>query len=261
MDRKEAASRIASMLTESTLRLAQGKICVLFSGGVDSTALAVILRDAQKDFLCVSVGFDGAEDSVQAAKAAEALGVSHEHVEITLDSVEKELPSIAKTIPDNNAVKTGVGIVMWFGMRAAKAAGCNTVFSGLGSEELFAGYERHAQADDINKACAEGIEEIQSRDLDRDNAIAAHYGVSIALPFLDEALVKYSLALPAEWKIEGSLKKVVLRDAALLLGVPEAFALRKKRACQYGSRADWALEKLARRNGYKFKRGYVGALS
>jgi len=261
MERVEAARRIASLLQDAVIRSATGKPALLFSGGVDSTTIAVILKRAGVAFRCFSVGFEGAEDTAFAAEAAAELGLPHEHVTITLDSLEKELPLIAKTIPDNNAVKTGVGAVMWFGMRAAEKAGFTSVITGLGSEELFAGYERHALAEDVNKACREGLAAIKGRDLDRDEAIARHFSLRVALPFLDPALVEFAMQLPGEWKLSEKGNKLVLREAAAMLGVPDRFAFRKKRAAQYGSKADWALEKLARKHGFKFKSGYVGALS
>ena len=63
---------------------------------------------------------------------------------------------------------------------------------------------------------------------------------------MDTELIRLGMTIPPEYKIrspEDTLKKYILRDAALDYGVPEYAALRPKKAAQYGSGIDKILKK------------------
>ncbi|KAK1149307.1 hypothetical protein N8T08_006529 [Aspergillus melleus] len=134
------------------------------------------------------------------------------------------------------------------------------LLSGLGADELFAGYARHGMA--FARNGFEGlIEEIYldvsrlgKRNLGRDNRVIAHWGREARFPFLDEEFVAYVSQAPVWEKcgfgVPGSVKesaeetllesgldseKKALRLVALMLGMKQV-AREKKRAIQFGSR-------------------------
>ena len=74
-------------------------------------------------------------------------------------------------IEDSNVVKVGVALTFYAACEQAKKDGCKVIFSGLGSEEIFAGYKRHKDSFDINKECLSGVLKIYERDLYRDDVI------------------------------------------------------------------------------------------
>ena len=128
----------------------------------------------------------------------------------------------------------------------------------MGSEEIFAGYERHNQAENIQEECWQGLKLMWSRDLVRDFNLAKELNIKIKTPFLDKELIEYAMKLPAEWKIVREKKKVILREVAEeFLG---EFAWRKKKAAQYGSCFDKAIAKLAKKNGFKLKKDWLDSL-
>ena len=133
------------------------------------------------------------------------------------------------------------------------------MFSGLGSEELFAGYERHTKAKNINKECFNGLLSMYERDITRDLAVAKAQNINLRVPYLEKELIQYSLKIPEKYKLTKDKNKLILREVAEQLGLKE-FAWRKKRAAQYGSKFDRALLKLAKRNGFKYKKEYLESL-
>ncbi|PLN85334.1 asparagine synthase [Aspergillus taichungensis] len=124
------------------------------------------------------------------------------------------------------------------------------LLSGLGADELFAGYGRHGVA--FSRSGFESlIEEIDldvsrlgKRNLGRDNRVIAHWGREARFPYLDEEFVSWVVQLPV-WEKCGfgmpdtetalDCEKRALRLVAQRLGMPRV-AREKKRAIQFGAR-------------------------
>jgi len=237
---------------------------ILFSGGVDSTLIAQVCRKEKKDFICYTAalqdkGLKQAEDLSYAKKAAKKLNLKLKIKTINLNETEKYIKKILKILNEPNVVKVGVALPFYISFEMAKKDKINVMFSGLGSEELFAGYERHLKAEDINKECFNGLLNMYERDISRDLAIAKAQKISLRVPYLEKELIDYALRIPAEFKLSVNQNKLILREVAEQLGLKE-FAWRKKRAAQYGSRFDNAIEKLAKRKGFKYKKDYLRSL-
>ncbi|KAJ5544928.1 hypothetical protein N7535_006686 [Penicillium sp. DV-2018c] len=129
-----------------------------------------------------------------------------------------------------------------------------TLLSGLGADELFAGYGRHGVA--FNRGgFASLIAEIDldvsrlgSRNLGRDDRVLSHWGRETRFPFLDEEFVAWVLEAPvwekcgfglpgptSEETIGIDAEKLALRLVAVRLGMGRV-AREKKRAIQFGAR-------------------------
>ena len=237
------------------------KIGLLFSGGVDSTYLAKKLQDYDVDFKCYVAGLKeprlkDSRDVDKAEKAAEELGLDLEVIEINLEEVENTLPELVPLIEDNKVVKVGVALPFYLAAKQAKEDGVKIMFSGLGSEEIFAGYNRHKKSRDVNEECLSGLRKTYERDLYRDDVVCMKNNIELRLPFLDQDLVRYALTIDPSFKLKDGKTKYIFRKHAENIGVPKKFAWRKKRAAQYGSNFDKALDKLSNAED-KYKSEYV----
>ena len=231
-------------------RLPEKKFGLLFSGGVDSSVLAQLLKAFKVPFICYTVvvdhpSFQEPYDLEAATTTAKALGLDLKVIKITAKDIEKMLPIVIPLIEDNNVQKVSVALTFFKAIEQAAKDGCKVMFSGLGAEELFAGYKRHKNSLQLNKECLSGFRKLYERDLYRDDVITMYHSVELRLPFLDKKLIKYSLKIPPEYKIKGEKDKLVLRKIAEEMGIPKETAYRKKRAAQYGSNVQKALKKLA----------------
>ena len=65
-----------------------------------------------------------------------------------------------------------------------------------------------------------------------------------ALLVVDKDLVKFSLKIPARYKVKDDKEKIILRKVGVRLGLPKYIIERKKKAIQYSSNSQKALKKL-----------------
>ncbi|MFH1173701.1 MAG: diphthine--ammonia ligase [archaeon] len=230
-------------------RIPEQKLGILFSGGIDSTLLAWFCKKHAIPFTCYTAAVsETAEDLVWSRKVAQELDFPLKEIIIDKDDLPALLKELVPLIESSNVVKVGVALPLFCATRLAKEDHVKILFSGLGSEELFAGYERHLRATNINKECIAGLRKVYERDLYRDDVLTMYNTIELRVPFLDRALVDFAVRIPAQYKIVGMHKKHILRELALQQGLPEHVAFRPKRAAQYGSKFDAALEKLAKQN-------------
>ncbi len=137
----EAVEAIRALLTTAVSQrlISDVPIGVFLSGGVDSSSILALTRGVRTDPPdTFSVVFGDTEfcEADSSNRVARALG-SHHH-QIRLDEVKllKEIPN-ALTAMDQPTVD---GINTYFVSQATKQAGITVALSGLGGDEIFAGY-------------------------------------------------------------------------------------------------------------------------
>ena len=244
-------------------RIPDQKVGVLFSGGIDSVVVAKILTDLGIDVTCYTAGLDEvglkeSEDLIWAKKASKLLGLKLKIKTLKLNEVEKYIKKIIPLIEDSNVIKTGVALPFFVSCELAKKDGIRVIFSGLGSEEIFAGYERHENSLNVNKECLHGLLQMHERDLYRDDVVTMANNMELRLPFLDKTLINYALKVDPKYKIDKKDKKIILREIAHeIFKIPHDLAYRPKKAAQYGSGFDKAITKLTKKNNMKFKADYL----
>lgn len=252
------ADEVADLFLQAVeKRIPDGPVGLLFSGGVDSTMVAAALQRLDVEFTCYTAGIhhgnvNAPKDVDWARRVADTMNLELQVYEATLDEVETLLPDITDWISSTSVVKTGVALPFHLALQQGEEP---VVFSGLGSEQLYAGYDRYEGY--INKECLSGLRSLFHRDLYRDDVIAMRNGFELRLPFLDPDLVTHALTIPGEYKVQEGYRKYVLRKAAEQLGVPDDVVWRKKTAAQYGSNFDKALGRLAKDAGAASKQAYL----
>ncbi len=257
---KSAANCLTDLLLESTKNRVSDiqKVMVAFSGGLDSSVIAVLARHCGMNVNLVSVGLENQPEVSFAKSAAEALGLPLHLQTYTISDVERVLPKVLWIIEEPNIVKASIAIPFYWTAENASKLGFKILLAGHGGDEVFGGYQRYLKEYDQSGAAA--LQNIMYRDvansyrtnLQRDNQVCSFHKVELRVPFLDRDVVHLSLSLPLNLKIESAedwLRKRVLRQVAQNLGMPTFIATKTKKAIQYSSGVNKAIQKLARRRG------------
>jgi len=250
-------------------RIPKEPFAVFFSGGVDSALIALICKQLNLDFTCYTVGFqhENSElpnDILFARKLAKELNLNHVEKIYGIREAHEMIKEAVKIFPKPKDFDTEyfVTIDVASVVIAAKSIAKEKIFfSGLGSEEIFAGYNRHSKVEDINEECWRGLKEMWGRDLKRDTTLGKALNISLLVPFLDEDVIIEAMKIEGSKKISSEHKKIILREIAEELGLPKEIAWRKKQGAQYGSKFDRAIEKLTKLGDMKSKREYIESLS
>jgi asparagine synthase (glutamine-hydrolysing) len=136
----EAVEAVAPVLREAVrLQLRSDvKLGVFLSAGLDSSSLAAMARlELGAPPTTLTVGFEGTlGEGREAAAFASHLGSEHHEVRVSLDQAASWVPEAVAAM-DQPSVD---GVNTWIVARAARGAGLTVALSGLGGDEIFAGY-------------------------------------------------------------------------------------------------------------------------
>ncbi len=261
-DKEQIIRKLSNLIIDAVKKRIENKklIGIAFSGGVDSTLLAFICHKLNKDFKLYSIGLDGSQDLEHSEKIAKEFNWKINRKTLSLDEAENIIKNVVKILNSDDVVWIGVGSVIYSVLQMAKKDNVDILLNGLGSEEIFAGYERHKlriDFNDINEECWRGLKNLWERDMKRDSKIANEFEIGVKCPFLDEEVIRFAMRIPENFKINKETNKIILRETAFNIGLKKEFAARKKKAAQYGSNFDKALLKLAKSKSFKYKKNYL----
>ncbi len=227
-------------VSENTLGIS--KVAIAFSGGVDSSLLAKLCHRLSNQVTLLTIGFPGSHDIGFSKAMASKMGMNHKVYEINSLDFQEKLQSIRQTINCSNTSHIENCIAYFYVSELAKQNDLNTVLSANGCDELFCGYDKYRKVYLNGEAQIERLIEeslVNEFDLMREiNIVSTALGIQIKQPFLSPKFIKFAKSIPIDQKIKGSddmIRKHILRNVALVLGVPKEAAMKPKKALQYGS--------------------------
>jgi len=226
------------------------KIGVAFSGGVDSTLLAKLVKDMGYDIHLLTIGFQDSHDINFAKEVNQILSFQHSVSEIDPEKFKEVSQKINQTIKTDNLSWNENSIAFYYVAELAQKNDLKTVVTANGIDELFCGYNSYREAIEAGE---EQVVKMMNDKLENEkemmvavNGVTAEFDVKMVQPLLSPDFVDYAKKIPISEKIHGSddmKRKHVVRELAMNCGVPEVAAQKQKKALQYGSQIHKSLLK------------------
>jgi len=251
-----AAKRLQTILELSVRDRVAGlkEVTVAFSGGLDSSIIALLAKKSRVNVHLVHVAMENQLETDHAFRAAEELKLPLCSYTYTEKDVQRAVPSVLEAIEEPDPVKLSIAIPIFWTAKETAEMDCRVMLAGQGADELFGGYKRYV--DDYLRFGGEKTREAMFNDVagmyevnfERDWKACNASDVELRLPFAARKIVEFALSLPLEVKLEvekNTLRKLVLRRVAKNLGLPSFIADRPKKAVQYATGVNKVLGKLA----------------
>jgi len=252
--------QLENKIRETMKRVRPRNIGVAFSGGVDSSLLAKVCKDAGKNVTLLTVSFSNKKDIEVSSEVSKALGLDLSHELISLDELENGLKTVLALIEFDRTVRLENSTCFYYVFKLASRHGLSTVLSANGIDELFCGYyayTRHFGDETAMSNLMKTLIATARKDKHEIDKISASFGIRHVCPFLSKSFVDSAAEIPFKLKIKSEddrLRKHIVREVALEIGVPKSAAFRAKKALQYSSGIHKAIAQLARKKGFTRQR-------
>lgn len=238
----------------SAVRLRSDTGVTALSGGVDSTLVAFLAR-----LPCIAVGLADSHDIRQATRVANQLKLELDTVIISPREIEEVVEIVARLDPVWSPVDIGIATTLFFITEYAREKGYERILTGQGADEIFGGYSRYLDTDDLAGDLQKDFDGL-SYQASRDQKVAAYHATYLSMPYLDTRVVCAAADIPPEEKVSEGVRKRPLRMVAARY-IPEEYAYYEKRAMQYGTGIWKEIKRLARHNGYNTSvQDYINSL-
>jgi asparagine synthase (glutamine-hydrolysing) len=232
-----------------------GGVAVAFSGGLDSSIIAFLSKKFSSNVTLIHVSLRNQPETAHAISVAKQLDLPIRICIYDDNDVSKALPTVLRLIEEPDPVKASIGIPVYWAAEQAAKMDLRVMLAGQGSDELFAGYRRYVDSllkwgsDETRDVIFKDIVGMHESNFERDFKICNFHGVELRIPFVTSQLVKFATDLPVELKIhalENTPRKLVLRQAARNLELPDEIVDRPKKAVQYSTGVSKVLGRLSR---------------
>jgi asparagine synthase (glutamine-hydrolysing) len=140
-----ARRRVGDLLRESVTAhmVSDVPVGAFLSGGIDSSAVVALMREAGHCPQTFSVGFAerAFDESAHAALVARTFNADHTHIQLRESDLLDQLPEAIGAMDQ----PTGDGVNTYIVSKAVHSEGMKVALSGLGGDELFGGYPSFAR--------------------------------------------------------------------------------------------------------------------
>ena len=188
-------------------------IAVIFSGGIDSSAVLGFALEHHSNITAISMGFEGSPDLEFAKRFCNERGIKQEIRYLDLDHLKSDLSNIVYFSETFEPVDITDGVLMSTAYRAASELGFKVILTGDGSDEYLAGYDLFKQSPDPEKLMEYRLGNLYRTDLQRLDRCTMRYRLEARSPFMDRELIQFTYNVPMRLKIKNGVEKWLLREA------------------------------------------------
>jgi asparagine synthase (glutamine-hydrolysing) len=210
--------------------------CIALSGGLDSSILASCISDKKITAYALVAKDFPSQDLMYAQLVAKQNRLPLEVISANVEDLLSAAEETIKILQVFNPIEIRNSIVVYFTMKAAKESGCNSIMTGDGADELFAGYNFFKRLS--GKELDDDLARIWKVMHYSSKSISKSVEILLCTPFLDDKVSEYAKKIPSNLKVHEEkgimFGKWILRKAFEDI-LPESIVWREKAAMQDGS--------------------------
>ena len=190
-------------------------IGVFLSGGLDSSIIAALMKEAITDLHSFSVGLQGSDDLKAARIVSDYLGTIHHEYIYTENEMLDILSEVIYYLESFDPSLVRSAIPCFIVSRLASKY-VKVILTGEGSDELFAGYSyfnNYNNTHDLHKESIRIINGLHNINLQRVDRMTMAHGLEGRVPFLDTEFIETALKIDPHLKLHNTfgIEKWLLR--------------------------------------------------
>ena len=238
----------------------ESSLAIAFSGGIDSSLLARICKDLGRKVLLLTIGFPESHDIEFSKRIASKMGLSHKIHKLNEEHFRDILEYVRQKVDCQNTSHIENCVAYIYIATLALENEVKLILTANGCDELFCGYNIYRLMYNHSKT---HIMDLMNEKIENEfilmkeiEMVTTAFGVNFKQPFLSRNFISFAKDIPIDQKISRSddfVRKHILREAALSLGVPRESAMRPKKALQYSTLIHKNFNMLLKQNNKKRK--------
>ena len=209
---------------------------IALSGGLDSSILAHLRKDQKPETMTIITKDFLGTDLTFAQIIAKHLGLNLSLIQVSMDEVLDSINETIKILGNYNDIEIRNSIVPYIYLTTLKKKGVDSVITGDGADEVFAGYNFLLKKSD--EEIGEELKRIKKIMHFPSKDIARSLNMKVETPFLNEELIKFSDDIEISKKINAKdgekFGKWILRETFEKY-LPNNITWREKSPMQDGS--------------------------
>ena len=215
------------------------KVAVAYSGGLDSTVVALLARRLAR-VMCYTACTRDSHDFRSACLHGAMDGLEVAIIELEDADIERLAGRVSEHLDTTDPVRVGYTIPI---IAVLERASEDAVLVGNCADELFAGYARYESSDAADKMMKIDLEKAV-HELGQLQNLAKSERKLLSAPFASDEVIGAATTFHLSQKIGPHGRKLILRSIAFNLGARDGD--RPKKAAQYSSGVAKAMSRLAK---------------
>ena len=209
---------------------------ISLSGGLDSSIIGYFIKSrTPKGIAVISKDFL-ATDLTYSQIISKHLNIPLEILYVSTEQILDGIKNTIQILRNFNDIEIRNSVVMYMTLKALHKKNINTVLTGDGADEIFAGYNFLLKKSEVD--LKNELKRIRKVMHFSSQEIAKTFGIKIESPFLDNRVVEFADSIPISMKINNKNEKVfgkwILRKAFEEY-LPKSIIWREKSPMQDGA--------------------------